>query len=677
MRHPVPSVRSIVAVALAAGLASCWSGCALNAEGEGLFDDDASMGGGMGGALPDVMVDVSAEDAIPDIPPPPDVPCFPPKKLCGSVCDFPDPFIMGCSPNADECDPCPHYAHAEVECRNGACALGACEALWADCDGNPSNGCETPINTIDNCGACGKTCSRNNAVADCSAGQCSILQCVTPFKNCDGVDANGCETNLHSMDNCGACGVLCQGPGPAQYTCATGECKVDQCTQPLTADCDGNPSNGCETDLTTLANCGACGTTCSRAHATATCAGGTCAIKTCSTGYGDCDSNDDTGCETNLQTNTANCGACGGGCSTVNAANVACQNGRCAPACSDGWADYNGPQPGNNDDGCETRISSDPLNCGGCGKACSNNHVPTPSCTFGLCDGSCQAGYDDCDGNKLVNGCEVNTTNDPDNCGACKTVCSNNHMATRTCSASVCNGTCAAGYADCNNNKQTDGCEQNVATDVNNCGACGKICSSNNIPTRACTAGVCSGACAAGYDDCNNNKQTDGCEINTTNDPNNCGACNTVCSNNHMATRTCSASMCNGTCATDYADCNNNKQTDGCEINTTNDVNHCGSCTNVCQLDHAVEACVSSACAIASCEAHYGNCDGDITTGCETDLDTDVDHCGACTRPCSTSHAASLSCNAGLCDTTDCDNGWTNTSRPAAPTADDGCESHP
>jgi hypothetical protein len=70
------------------------------------------------------------------------------------------------------------------------------------------------------------------------------------------------------------------------------------------------------------------------------------------------------------------------------------------------------------------------------------------------------------------------------------------------------------------------------------------------------------------------------------------------------------------------------------------------------------------------------NCDGDITTGCETDLDTDVGHCGACTRPCSSSHAASLSCNAGLCDTTDCDTGWTNTLRPAAPAADDGCESH-
>src|SRR5581483_8858313 len=106
---------------------------------------------------------------------------------------------------------------------------------------------------------------------------------------------------------------------------------------------------------------------------------------------------------------------------------------------------------------------------------------------------------------------------------------------------------CAAGFADCNNNKLTDGCEVNLDT-TSNCGGCGIVCSSNNI-TAACPSGVCNGACNAGFSDCNGNKQTDGCERATSNDPNNCGGCGVVCSLNNMATDTCAGGVCNGTCA--------------------------------------------------------------------------------------------------------------------------------
>jgi hypothetical protein len=42
------------------------------------------------------------------------------------------------------CDPCPALANAAASCTAGACALGPCDDGFADCDGDPANGCESP-----------------------------------------------------------------------------------------------------------------------------------------------------------------------------------------------------------------------------------------------------------------------------------------------------------------------------------------------------------------------------------------------------------------------------------------------------------------------------------------------------------------------------------------------------
>ena len=52
-----------------------------------------------------------------------------------------------------------------------------------------------------------------------------------------------------------------------------------------TADCDGDESNGCETDLTTaLDHCGGCNTPCSTAHGNAACEASICTV-TCDPGW--------------------------------------------------------------------------------------------------------------------------------------------------------------------------------------------------------------------------------------------------------------------------------------------------------------------------------------------------------------------------------------------------------
>jgi len=139
--------------------------------------------------------------------------------------------------------------------------------------------------------------------------------CRTGREDCDGNPQNGCETDVTSdAAHCGACGRACQGPdcvcrdGQFQVRCLVGR-----------ADCDGNPQNGCEVDTqTSMDHCGACSKRChTGGHdaIAAVCMSGRCHI-TCQVELapeGDCDGNPDNGCETSLWSND-NCGACGVRC---------------------------------------------------------------------------------------------------------------------------------------------------------------------------------------------------------------------------------------------------------------------------------------------------------------------------------------------------------------------------
>lgn len=86
--------------------------------------------------------------------------------------------------------------------------------------------------------------------------------CLDGTADCNGDPADGCETILQiDVNNCGACGVVCEGGAGVPPTCAVGKCKLD-C--PLGAgDCNMNPNDGCEANLLEDSqNCGACGLAC-------------------------------------------------------------------------------------------------------------------------------------------------------------------------------------------------------------------------------------------------------------------------------------------------------------------------------------------------------------------------------------------------------------------------------
>jgi hypothetical protein len=95
----------------------------------------------------------------------------------------------------------------------------------ASLSGTPPETCDADLQTDSaNCGACGKVCvGRANAYGVCNAGVCTVA-CNTGFADCNGDPSNGCEVDLeNNADNCGKCGRSCGG----------GRCRDSSC-QPVT-----------------------------------------------------------------------------------------------------------------------------------------------------------------------------------------------------------------------------------------------------------------------------------------------------------------------------------------------------------------------------------------------------------------------------------------------------------
>jgi len=210
---------------------------------------------------------------------------------------------------------------------NGNCTWVDCSAGTADCDNTPANGCEIKTSSdTSNCGACGHVCSFPNAASTCTSGVCGLGTCNANYADCDGNKTNGCETYISNIFNCGSCGNPCNASN-ANNLCTSGTCSVSSCKAGY-ADCDHSSSNGCEVNIyNSTSNCGACNNACSLANAVPACTGaGVCTIANCKAGYADCDMSPTNGCEKNLNTDSANCGSCFNICTGT----LTCKSGTCA-----------------------------------------------------------------------------------------------------------------------------------------------------------------------------------------------------------------------------------------------------------------------------------------------------------------------------------------------------------
>ena len=198
-------------------------------------------------------------------------------------------------------------------------------------------------------------------------------------------------------------GQSCAVPNGAG-TCVNGKCTLASCNRGF-QDCDKNAANGCETNVSVdPRNCGGCGHVCTTANGTAGCGGGSCTVASCNPGFGDCNRNVADGCETNLNTDPKNCGACGKVCGT----GQSCVKGACAAPAGDILCG-----------GAYVDPKTDVNNCGKCANVCKVANG-TGVCKSGVCAfGSCNKGFAVC-GNVAV--C-TDLSTDPLNCGGCKQPC--------------------------------------------------------------------------------------------------------------------------------------------------------------------------------------------------------------------------------------------------------------
>lgn len=431
--------------------------------------------------------------------------------------------------NCGDCgNKCPHYAHtASPLCTGGNCT-GVCLKGWSDCNNNlQSDGCEALLaSDKNNCGQCGVQCpAAANAAGLCYTGKCG-LQCSKGFANCDKQPANGCEVALLTdVLNCGCCGKSCPCPPNAYPTCAAGNCGFS-CKDGF-SDCNGASADGCEVSTASdVLHCGACGTKCDcPPNALPTCASGTCGYS-CKDGFKDCNKASADGCEIDVATDVMNCGGCGTLCNCPPNAWPTCSGGQCGYTCKDGFKDCNGLPA----DGCEVELATDVSNCGFCGVACSFANAQ-PACWSGACDiQCCNDGFADCNNDK-TDGCEVDLQWDISNCGGCGVACSFPN-AQPQCSSGDCGiKSCNDGFMDCNG-LLADGCEVDVASlnyDIDNCGNCGITCN-DTIPNAyaTCSEGQCGYQCNDGFKDCNFSPD-DGCEVELATDIDNCGDCKQSC----------------------------------------------------------------------------------------------------------------------------------------------------
>jgi hypothetical protein len=381
-----------------------------------------------------------------------------------------------------------------------------------------------------------------------------------------------------------------------------------------------------------LLHCGSC-SPCVIAHGTPKCETGTCKVASCDAGFGDCDGVASNGCEAALHT-TTNCGACGVACTRANGLGT-CDTGTCSLAgCFTGFENCDKIDA----NGCEIDLTRDPSNCGACGSVCPSTGG-TPICVSRVCKYStCMPGFGDCD---FSGRCLTKIEDDIGNCGACGKTCTAPN-GTPKCTSTTCGiASCNVGFDDCNK-IVGDGCERSLRT-VTDCGACGVACTLPNA-TTSCSTGACGiASCNAGFDDCNK-IVGDGCErsLHTLTD---CGACGVACAL-PSATPSCSTGACKvSSCNTGTGNCNG-IDSDGCEIDTTSNIAHCGACFAPCSFPNATPSCSGSTCSMASCNAAFANCNGSSVDGCERSMSADQNTCATATVLTDTAGAAQLCANA-------------------------------
>ena len=548
-----------------------------------------------------------------------------------------------------------------------------CQEHYADCDGDPENGCEASLLTDpNNCGGCGSKGSgfvcntdktTSSRVEACVDGTCVINDCNE--NNGETVcNVNGINTCVvvkgDDILNCGGCNITCAATMPKDshvVSCNVGVCQY-ACDDGFINVGDGETADTiqCIDPKTNIKHCGDQLEDCS-VNADFVCVEGQCVLNSCKG-----KNNNETLCvveEQNLcidvkSNDKLHCGACNYKCSehkVTNATSDVCMGGKCQYTCNTGFVNVGSGvtadtikciNPYTDFNYCGARSASAPgTDCSAFpGQSCNNGKCQCPdgqtycegkcvvlsSVNIKACSNSnisCETGFKRCDKTKVA--CQ-DVSQDKANCGECGVSCNDNQSCYKGgCVINKCEGnTTLCDVKD-------EAVCKDVSSDSEHCGACNYSCATHkvlNATSSECRKGQCEYKCNTGFKNIGSGVTADSINcINPLSNYNHCGKLD----------------------ANTYEDCSTKpgaKCVDGvCTLNCPTGQQVCGThCLNFAELN--IDKCNNGA---LVCLNGYKNVDGKLENGCEVDTMTDNKYCGENMIECQNGY-----CKDGVCTVSSC-----------------------
>ena len=319
-----------------------------------------------------------------------------------------------------------------------------CNARDDDCDGRANYAIDALLGNLEDDDADGfpdAACAPSGVPGDCDdddpfvrPGAAELLGDLVD-NDCDGGIDDRCVVTELYLD--------ADGDGFGDPADSVRDCNIATGRVPRAGDCndtdpDVNPAvvelcndtdDDCDDEIDETAS-----SRCDMVRAIGECIAGSCALVACELGYTDCDS-DGLSCEVNTRQDVASCGGCGPSyaCTESGAfSRPACVEFACTLSCDAGYDDCDGEAS----TGCERRILDDPAHCGRCDRACDSPVNGRALCVDRECAAECDPGWDDCNGDLALDGCETLTELSLTDCGACNDPCGSG----QTCAGGACVG---------------------------------------------------------------------------------------------------------------------------------------------------------------------------------------------------------------------------------------------